>query len=1715
QGLKAISQVLSAHKRYFKLLPLDYAFHSTHMEMIAKDLKDALADLTTQTPKAKFISSLAEFSSERLLECADSPQEFSDFGAEYWWQNIRRPVHFVRTIKAALKLGVRCFLEVSPHAILQQYLRSGCKASGISALVAPTMQRKADNFKLLKRIWKQLLVHGWPVDLKSYVDPTLPLVETPSYPWDRKECRLETTSECLGYLSGPLKHPLLGYAKDSDLYEQELDILKEPWLADHKVGEACFYPAACFLEMNIACGALKYGLEQPLEMQNTAILRPVIFDARKSTKLKTCLESLDGEIRIYSRPLMQSSDWVLHTRGRILSSSTKRPAALNWEQISKEFEREIAVDSFYALTRQANMNYGPVFQPLMHIWQQGSNLWAEFKDDAYKEEGLLLSPVLIDGALQLILQTVEPLLLNAKAPVLPYWFDRCRLYAKGTPKYARVELLRSSSRNVVSNITLFDLEGQVLFEIIRGRARLVPRLGRKDAPKLYTTFMLPESLEAKTLPKIPLAALNQDQTKEEASLLIKACAEALVLEADLTNSNLKGPFLTYLQKVKANLVADLPPFAAIFPTLLSDYPLEAETEMLLLSLKLVLKENQALDSNLKERYLENLTLSQIPVLKSYLLDLKAKKEPYTTIKIALNGLSKEALTLLNPALALEEVWLTASNLSHLEILKDEAYWSKDKALFHYAAWDFEKEVIPSGKVDVIFLAHTLHKANDLKAAIARLKESLRPGGSLVVLEREPSLLQDLINGGDESWWATSSETNPIGRLLPASQWQELFKELGFTDLEVVLNNSLASQFILKARLKEEQVTPSLDPKEYIFINTPVDLGLSDYFKLIPHDLKANPLFWDEFWSNFKDNKTPILWPLSANSSLEVTSELLKCVQAYHKAEIPTASLYLLTFGAFVVGQDSLGSESGAAALGMARVIQNEMPSLKLKIIDLPLELDDETRLALRGELNSESKENEVALRGSARFIPRTAEIKEISAKPWENLKLEILDPGHLESLSWIPEPKPNPGPDEVVVEMQACGLNFRDVMWAMNLLPEEALEQGFSGPGLGIEGAGIIKQVGSKVTDLKVGARVVCFGPNCFRQLVLTKAKACALIPANLSFAEAATIPVTFFTAYYALKHLANLARGERLLIHGAAGGVGLAALALAEVLGVEVYATAGSVLKRELLANLGVTHIYDSRSLSFKDEILRDTQGEGVDCVLNSLAGEALTASLQLLRPFGRFLELGKSDFYADSPLRLKPFANNISYFGIDVDQLMLQRADLAHKLLAELMEMFEAKRLRPLPCQVMEAEAYESAFRLMQKSRHVGKIVLLPPKTKSLEKELDSSPYIEVKKEASYLISGGLAGFGLATAEELVKRGATHLILVSRSGENANNHAGIEKLRKKAEVATLACDISDLELLKASLAKLSSSLPPIKGVIHAAANLRDSMLINLTLEDLKASLTPKIEGALVLDKLSENWELDFFVVYSSVTTILGNPGQANYVAGNLAMENLMATRRAQGRPGLALGWGAISDYGMLLRDAKTLASIQNMTGMVPLKAKEALEILFKLPKKVPPYVSVFAADTMKLSRLPIAKQPRFSPLVFGQDLTKANQTQNLAERLKGLSAEEAQELVLQEVLGQLAKILRTPKASLRASQPLQSMGLDSLMGVELSLGLEELCGQPMSGSLNADLTPEELATQILQTLRQESSEIDPLEDLAKVHGVHYEGRVSEVAKEAVKGEA
>ena len=615
---------------------------------------------------------------------------------------------------------------------------------------------------------------------------------------------------------------------------------------------------------------------------------------------------------------------------------------------------------------------------------------------------------------------------------------------------------------------------------------------------------------------------------------------------------------------------------------------------------------------------------------------------------------------------------------------------------------------------------------------------------------------------------------------------------------------------------------------------------------------------------------------------------------------------------------------------------------------------------------------------------------------------------------------------------------------------------------LGVECAGKIVSLGEGVEQFHIGDEVVAIAPYSFGSFVTTAAAYTVAKPAPLSFEQAAAIPIAFVTASYALHHLARLNAGERVLIHTASGGVGLAAIQLTQRAGAEVFATAGSPEKREFLRSLGIQHVMDSRSLSFVDRVREATNGQGVDVVLNSLAGEAISAGLSILKPYGRFLEIGKRDIFQNSQLGLQPFQKNLSFFAIDLDRLIRDRPTLVGSILSEVVQNFKDGMLQPLRLQVSSLSDSVAAFRTMSQAKHIGKIVMtLPPlKNQRVTVVADSNAAGLFRTYGTYLITGGLGNLGLAVAEWMVQNGAQHIVLLGRHEASSAAQTAVEDMQQTgAQVLSVKADIAEEGQVARVLAELAESMPPLRGIIHAAGLLDDGILLQLDHQRFASVLAPKMQGAWNLHTLTRKAPLDFFVLFSSAASLFGSPGQGNYVAANAFLDALAHYRRGMGLTAVSINWGPWAEIGLAARPdrAGRLAG----RGVTSLTQEQGIEALERVLRETPVQVGVVPISWSEWGQsVPGAKDfPLFRHFVreqaVGEGMPKGNLTR---AALVAAAPGDRQDLLEAYVSKHITKVLGLLASDLDADQPLDTLGIDSLMALELTNRVETDLGLSIS---------------------------------------------------------
>ncbi|MBW4537315.1 MAG: SDR family NAD(P)-dependent oxidoreductase [Pleurocapsa minor HA4230-MV1] len=780
-----------------------------------------------------------------------------------------------------------------------------------------------------------------------------------------------------------------------------------------------------------------------------------------------------------------------------------------------------------------------------------------------------------------------------------------------------------------------------------------------------------------------------------------------------------------------------------------------------------------------------------------------------------------------------------------------------------------------------------------------------------------------------------------------------------------------------------------------------------------------------------------LWSLDLTENWQECQNYLYLVQALIQSATHS-SLWFVTHNAQPVGNYQLTPGIKNSCLwGMQKAIALEHPELRCVGIDI--DSLDNAAANIFQELGDSGME-QVAYRDNQRYVSRLVRIVgAIGQSPIGkssinkgNFQLNINNPGNLDSLQWKSINRQQPQADEIEIEVKATGLNFRDVMVALDLYPDQTKF-------LGIECAGIIISVGSKVTNFKPGDEVMAIAENSFSQYLVVNSQLAINKPASLSLLEAATIPVTFLTAYYTLVYVAKLQPGEKVLIHAAAGGVGLAAIQIAQNIGAEIYATA-SMSKWSLLESMGVKQIMNSRSLDFAEEIISATNGKGVDVVLNSLSGEFIAKSIAVLNKHGRLIEIGKQGIW--SPSEVAQVEPSINYSIVDLWQITQDKPELIQQMLRELhsklnkRSQFIAETFKPLPHTVFTQEQTIAAFRYMQQGKHQGKIIIA----------MNSRDYARITPThktytGTYLITGAMGAIGLQIAQWLVTKGVTNLVLLGRNDIKPELESSLKKIQDKAQVKLIKADIANTDQLAQVLIQIELELPPLKGVVHCAGIISDRTIAQQDWHSFEQVLAPKVQGAWNLHHLTQKYDLDNFILFSSASSLLGSAGQANYCAANAFLDTLAHARRNLGLPAIAINWCAWKNTGLAANTQITNAFKQQGIGSI--KPNQGIEILEQLLLNAPPQIGVIPFD-WDLWQQHNSVTPYYENLVSVP--AYAENSSDYKQHLLAAIPEQREYLLKEQISQQLADILGIKDLSkIDLASGFAELGLDSLGSVEL----------------------------------------------------------------------
>lgn len=799
-----------------------------------------------------------------------------------------------------------------------------------------------------------------------------------------------------------------------------------------------------------------------------------------------------------------------------------------------------------------------------------------------------------------------------------------------------------------------------------------------------------------------------------------------------------------------------------------------------------------------------------------------------------------------------------TDISPAFLAKASDRFSTDAAIMKFGALNIENEPTQEfsrGSYDMIICANVLHATRSIQETLEHCKMLLKPGGKLVLSEVTiKRIFSGFIMGPLPGWWLGEDDGRSGGPLMDASEWDVALRKAGFSGVD----NDIRGD-------REE----SKEPVSLIISTTPAatTTALPTFVIVSTGTQKSDELATciHETFASSGHKSTIVNWDAAANA--DFTDRYCICLAEWESPILVSLTdsnwdklhqVIISSSGTlWVTGGGSMDTPQPMKSLmvGLARAIRNEYTGARLAVLDLnPPESQkiDESATAVfkvaLGHLQGDGADGEFAARDGTIFVPRVERLLNVdsSLRKYEAkgelelvnfkdcgrpLKLSIKTPGLLDTFFWE-EDETYYSPlheDWIEMEVKAVGLNFKDVLVALGNLAENKL---------GVDASGVVTRVGSSVSNVKVGDRVMTASCDTFATFVRFPSKGAILVPDGMNWDEAASMPLIFLTAYYSLVTAGNLLKGEKILIHAAAGGVGQAAIIIAKSIGADIFATVGTEAKKQhIMQEYGIpeNQIFSSRDLSFVKGVARATNNQGVDVVLNSLAGEALRLSwTDCLAKFGRFLEIGKADLFANTGLDMKSFLNNKSYIGVNLLDFENNPTPRAVTLWEETAKLIHNGAVKPVaPILTFNMAEVEKAFRFMQAGKHMGKVVVRVADN-DMVMAVPRIPKVAIVTDATYIVAG-LGGISKEIGRWLAEKGAKHLVFLSRSAaSSSDNKEFAAELQKTYGVKTYAydSDVGNKESLQAVLDDLKvRKVPKIRGCTTGAMVLH----VSLKFHDLK----------------------------------------------------------------------------------------------------------------------------------------------------------------------------------------------------------------------------------------------------------------------------------------
>ncbi|KAF9883692.1 hypothetical protein FE257_003076, partial [Aspergillus nanangensis] len=1627
-------------------LQVSVAYHSRQMEHPGKIYSNSLQPfLTAKPPHTPFYSTV------RLGEST------IDHGPEYWRQNLQRPVQFYAAVQRLLAdYPDSHILEVGPHAGLSGPLRQIFHDSGQSRTYSSTLKRNENSAKAFAQCLGDLLLNGIPVQSPSNVPV---LTNLPAYPWQRD--LVSTTESSMVHRRNHRQappHDLLGLRtlESSDLepaWRKVLRLRDLPWLKHHCIHQDVVFPASAYIAM---AGEAVRQITQVASytVKDVVFYTALVLKDRRPAELVTSLRP--GRQTLQEDSGWQETEWSSYTlhpatldmafQSLSVTMCMGEPRLLNslWVPtfIGELCVTDGAGGSDIRITSRMTTNPGGTEVGCVQ-GAAGSRLVLSVVD--FKWTVLERSAAASEKYVASLQWRADLDCLNAKSALIKKGYNHNTRLIEET-------LFLLCAMETVTVIATMDAPHPHLAQYrdwLNGhleRARSTPYPLVDNASDL---FAMSSTQRQHTIHTIAREIPNWDETETPCVLAILRCYE-----------NVQRIFAGAVDALEVMHQGDL-------MTRFYDY------------------------GAVRWDYRD-------------LCTLLGHLRP--TMKILEIGAGTGSLT----AQLLTHLTGDASNRLYAEYVFTDISPSlfaqarerfKDCEAVQYRVLDISRDPLEQGfyreEFDLVIAANVLHATPDICQTLQNVRRILKPNGRLFIQELCPETKWvNYVMGLLPGWWNGSEDGRPNEPYMQPEEWDTRLQKTGFSgvvweyddDAPFHMNANMIAQPVGAAGLRgtapdSRGSITLLSYERTSAMAYAVGDALQNTGFAIHYVLWGSPVPADHDVISFVDLELAYFDSIDEE---KLTQFITFVKHLQHKSVLwlcPPCQMQV---------QDPRYAQT----LGMARSIRFEfgMAFATLEIGDYFTAQEPIVQVFLKIRRAHETQQSD-SVNPDMEYI-WDGRVVRIGRFQWTSItdsllatapeddtnkvkELSISQPGLLQTLQWTRRVLPDLGPDGVQIQVHAAGLNFRDIMLATGILPHRESYGIF-----GSEASGVVTKVGSQVTSLAVGDRVMAatHQMSALATEFQTVSGLCIRIPDSLGFKAAASLPVVYITVLQSLVHKAQLKRGQTVLIHSAAGGIGIAAITIARYTGATIFATVSSEEKRAFLTKtFGIpeTHIFNSRSSDFARHVRQATSGRGVDVVLNSLSGELLHTSWTCVASGGCMVELGKRDLQGKGRLEMDLFEANRAFIGVDASRLTTEDIPTVSKLVRRLVDLYEQGVVDPtnIPITLFPAAEVERAFRHMQKGVHIGKIVIdlgLPdslPMTPSL-------PAVAFRTDRTYLLVGGLGGLGKAIAVWMATHGAGRLMLISRNaGQSDSDQVFLRELESLGcTTQPFPCDVTDVAQVEKAV---QAATTPIAGVIHLAMVIRDRALFDMDMVSWNAVVAPKVQGAWNLHHALP-LELDFFVLMSSMSGLIGFWGQSNYAAANCFLDAFTQYRQGLGLPASVIDLGCVGEVGHVSKRPQLLEKWQTALGEI-ISKKDMLHCLqLAIARSQPPSstkshsatalytnfsqiangLSVQQGPEGQIDNIFWGRDPRITAChrLVDQSPKSRTNTSNLSlirwlsalksapEELAPAKHDQTRDFLAKEIAIQVFKyLLKEPPEEIDISLDLLSLGSDSLLAVEV----------------------------------------------------------------------